>query len=113
VVQVYPERWHVRDSALLDGRFRASTDMGELLDADVIVTDSWPGDAAADALAGHRVGTDVLDRLREDAIFLPCPPVKRGQEVTAEAMEHPLCRSRAAKAFLLHAQNALMEWVAS
>jgi ornithine carbamoyltransferase len=28
-------------------------------------------------------------------------------------MEHPLCRSRAAKAFLLHAQNALMEWVAS
>ncbi|MBY5364606.1 ornithine carbamoyltransferase [Rhizobium leguminosarum] len=113
VVQVYPERWHVRDSALLNGRFRASTDMGELLDADVIVTDSWPGDAAADALAGHRIGTDVLDRLREDAIFLPCPPVTRGQEVTAGAMEHPLCRSRAAKAFLLHAQNALMEWIAA
>jgi ornithine carbamoyltransferase len=55
----------------------------------------------------------VLDRLREDAIFLPCPPVTRGQEVTAEAMEHPLCRSRAAKAFLLHAQNALMEWIAA
>ncbi|MGO7969227.1 ornithine carbamoyltransferase, partial [Rhizobium ruizarguesonis] len=57
VGQVYPERWHVRDSALLEGRFRASTDMGELLDADVIVTESWLGDAAADALAGHRVGT--------------------------------------------------------
>ncbi|MHC2218420.1 hypothetical protein ACVIGV_003808 [Rhizobium leguminosarum] len=26
-------------------------------------------------------------------------------------MEHPLCQSRAAKAFLLHAQNARMEWV--
>jgi len=37
--------------------------------------------------------------------------VTRGQEVTAEAMVHPLCQSRAAKAFLLHAQNALMEWV--
>ncbi|MBA9033444.1 hypothetical protein HNR29_004004 [Rhizobium leguminosarum] len=31
--------------------------------------------------------------------------------MTAEAMEHPLCQSRAAKAFLLHAQNARMEWV--
>jgi len=49
--------------------------------------------------------------LAEDAIFLLCPPVRRGQEVTAEAMEHPLCQSRAAKAFLLHAQNARMEWV--
>lgn len=111
VVQVYPERWHVRDNALLNGRFRAGVDMGELLDADVVITDSWPGDVTADALAGYQIGTDVLDRLREDAIFLPCPPVTRGQEVTAEAMEHPLCRSRAAKAFLLHAQNALMEWV--
>ncbi|MBB3137560.1 ornithine carbamoyltransferase [Rhizobium pisi] len=111
VVQVYPERWHVRDSALLNERFRAGTDMSELLDADVVITDSWPGDAAGDELTGYRIGTDVLDRLPEDAIFLPCPPVTRGQEVTAGAMEHPLCRSRAAKAFLLHAQNALMEWV--
>lgn len=111
VVQVYPERWHVRDSALLNGRFRASTDMGELPDAEVVITDSWPSDVAGEALAGYRIGTDVLDRLREDAIFLPCPPVTRGQEVTAGAMEHPLCQSRAAKAFLLHAQNALMEWI--
>jgi ornithine carbamoyltransferase len=51
--------------------------------------------------------------LSEGAISLPCPPVRRGEEVTAGAMEHPLCRSRIAKAFLLHAQNALMEWVAA
>ncbi|MGO4135311.1 ornithine carbamoyltransferase [Rhizobium brockwellii] len=113
VVQVYPERWHIRDTASFNGRFRASTDMGELSDADVVITDSWPGDGPSDALAGYRIGTDVLDRLPEDAIFLPCPPVTRGQEVTAEAMEHPLCRSRDAKAFLLHAQNALMEWLAA
>ncbi|MBB4236641.1 ornithine carbamoyltransferase [Rhizobium esperanzae] len=111
VVQVFPERWHVSDTALLNRRFRVSTDMGELLNADVVITDSWPGDAVGDSLAGYRIGTDLLDRLRKDAIYLPCPPVRRGEEVTAEAMEHPLCQSRAAKAFLLHAQNALMEWV--
>ncbi|AXA39914.1 ornithine carbamoyltransferase [Rhizobium leguminosarum] len=111
VVQVYPERWHICDAALFNGRFRVSSDMGELSDADIVITDSWPGDGPSDALAGYRIGTDVLDRLREDAIFLPCPPVTRGQEVTAAAMEHPRCLSRAAKTFLLHAQNALMEWV--
>ncbi|MBY3199309.1 ornithine carbamoyltransferase [Rhizobium laguerreae] len=113
VVQVYPERWHIGDAALLKGRFRVTTDMSELSDADVVITDSWPGDAAGEAFAGYRIGTDMLDRLREDAIFLPCPPATRGQEVTAEAMAHPLCQSRAAKAFLLHAQNALMEWLAA
>ncbi|MBB4439712.1 MULTISPECIES: ornithine carbamoyltransferase [Rhizobium] len=113
VVQVYPERWHISDAALLNWRFRVSTDMGELSDADVVITDSWPSDIAGEALDGYRIGADVLDRLREDAIFLPCPPVTRGEEVTAQAMEHPLCRSRAAKAFLLHAQNALMEWLAA
>ncbi|PDS79144.1 ornithine carbamoyltransferase [Rhizobium sp. L43] len=111
VVQVFPERWHISDAALLNRCFRVSTDMGELLDADIVITDSWPGDAIGDALAGYRIGSDLLDRLREDAIFLPCPPVRRGEEVTAEAIEHPRCQSRAAKAFLLHAQNALMEWV--
>ncbi|NKK69886.1 ornithine carbamoyltransferase [Rhizobium leguminosarum bv. viciae] len=111
VVQVFPERWHISGAALLNRHFRVGTDMGELLDADIVITDSWPHDVAGGALAGYRIGTDLLDRLREGAIFLPCPPVRRGEEVTAEAMEHPLCRSRAAKAFLLHAQNALMEWV--
>jgi ornithine carbamoyltransferase len=113
VVQVYPERWHISDAALFNRRFRVSTDMGEVLDADIVITDSWPGDAASEALASYRIGTDLLDRLREDVIFLPCPPVRRGEEVTAEAMEHPHCQSRVAKAFLLHAQNALMEWVAT
>lgn len=113
VVQVYPERWHICDAALFNGRFRVSSDMGELSDADIVITDSWPGDGPSDALVSYRIGTDVLDRLREDAIFLPCPPVTRGQEVTAAAMEHPRCLSRAAKTFLLHAQNALMEWVAA
>lgn len=111
VVQIYPEPWHISDAALLNERFRASTDMGELSDADVVITDSWPGDVASEALAGYRIGTDILDRLPEDAIFLPCPPVTRGEEVTAEALEHSHCQSHAAKAFLLHAQNALMEWV--
>ena len=52
-------------------------------------------------------------RANPTAEFLPCPPAHRGREVSAEAMAHPSCTVIAAKAFLLHAQNAALEWVLS
>ncbi|MGI0525524.1 ornithine carbamoyltransferase [Rhizobium giardinii] len=111
VVQVYPATWHVKDPALLNANFSTSTDIRELLDADVIITDSWPSGASSDELLGFQVSMTLLDKVRHDAIFLPCPPVARGQEVTDDAMRHPACQSREAKAFLLHGQNALLEWI--
>lgn len=111
VTQVYPADWHVRDIA--SPRFEARTDLDALYDADVIITDCWPGGAHHDQLARYRVSAALLDRCRPDAIFLPCPPVTRGQEVTDDAMSHANCQSTVAKAYLLHAQNALLEWIAS
>jgi ornithine carbamoyltransferase len=111
VTQVFPKPWHITDPMLLNGNFRASINIQDVLDADVIVTDSWPNDAQEGELLPYQVSADLLDKTRKDAIFLPCPPVSRGQEVTADAMLHEACQSRAAKAFLLHAQNALMEHV--
>ncbi|MBO9655827.1 MAG: ornithine carbamoyltransferase [Agrobacterium tumefaciens] len=110
VTQVYPDQWHVTDPALTNSNFRTSSDITELLDADVIITDSWPAGSDHD-LAAFSISASLLDRMRPDTIFLPCPPVARGQEVTADAMLHPACQSRAAKAYLLHAQNALMEFL--
>jgi ornithine carbamoyltransferase len=103
VVQVFPSRWH----AEAIGRFRVSEDMAELADADVVVTDCWPAGAK---VPEYRVTARVLDSLRAAAVFIPCPPVTRGEEVSAEAMVHPRCVVVPAKAFLLHAQNALLEW---
>jgi ornithine carbamoyltransferase len=111
VRQVYPENWHVRDASLLGPNFAATTDLAELLDADVIVTDSWPSDANEEQLLEYQISTTVLEKCRPDAIFLPCPPVSREKEVAADAMHHPTCQSTAAKAYLLHAQNALLEWI--
>ncbi|MGV2184329.1 ornithine carbamoyltransferase [Rhizobium rhizogenes] len=111
VTQVYPEKWHVRDRDLSNANFSTSTDMKELLDADVIITDCWLDDTAQAELRDYRISATILDQCRPDTIFLPCPPVARGQEVTTDAMTHPTCQSRAAKAFLLHAQNALLEWI--
>ncbi|KRQ94616.1 ornithine carbamoyltransferase [Bradyrhizobium valentinum] len=113
VRQVYPENWHVKDVSLLGPNFAASTDLAELWDADVIVTDSWPSDANEEQMREYRISMPILDKCRPDAIFLPCPPVSREKEVTANAMRHPACQSAAAKAYLLHAQNALLEWIAT
>jgi ornithine carbamoyltransferase len=79
---------------------------------DLIYTDCWPrdGDAEAvrEAFAAYRITREVVDAMGE-GLFLPCPPVTRGEEVTAAALDAPVCRNYAAKEFLLHAQNALME----
>lgn len=111
VTQAYPADWHIRDIA--SPRFTASTDLDALRDADVIITDCWPNGAHDDQLARYRISAALLDKCCRDAIFLPCPPVTRGQEVTADAMGHATCQSTVAKAYLLHAQNALLEWIAA
>src|SRR5262245_45650964 len=80
---------------------------------DVIYTDCWPktgGDVAATFLP-YQIDNAVLDKMNVDGFFLPCPPVTRGQEVSHDAMKSPLCQNYAAKAFLLHAQNAIMEFL--
>jgi ornithine carbamoyltransferase len=76
VVQIYPEKWHAKPGA--SGAFRASTDLGELRDANVIITDCWPEGADADELKGYRITAALLDHLDRDLEFLPCPPVTRG-----------------------------------
>ena len=82
--------------------------MAELRDADVIITDCWPADCDVAELVRWQVTEAALEAGR--AVFLPCPPVTRGQEVSASAMRHPACRVVEAKAWLLHAQNAVLEW---
>lgn len=104
VVQVYPAQWHATAQT---SRFRTSEDRGELAEADLIITDCWPKDGDAERLAAYQITASVLEMT--SALFVPCPPVSRGQEVSVDAMLHSRCRVREAKAFLLHAQNAALE----
>ena len=55
-----------------------------------------------------RVTEAVLDAAPDACVFLPCPPVTRGQEVDESAMVHRKCAVPAAKEWLLHAQSALV-----
>lgn len=97
----------------MNGRFTCSESLASLNEADLIITDCWPSDVHG-ALKAHlgtlRITAAVLDRCRPDLMFIPCPPVTRGQEVSSDAMAHSTCVVNEAKAYLLHIQNAFLEY---
>lgn len=95
------------------GELRLSHDLeGSVKDADVISTDTWPteGDTAAirEGFLPYRISAAILDQTPSSCLFLPCPPVHRGEEVTVEAMQSSRCKVYEAKNYLLHGQNALL-----
>ncbi len=109
LIQIYPQsRWIDRAAYAAPG-IETTTDLSMAQDADILITDCWPDDASGLALETLQITARVLDSLKEDCLFIPCPPVTRGQEVSIDAMEHGKCRAYDAKAFLMHAQNAAIE----
>lgn len=96
----------------LPDRVEISHDPNVIGDADMIVTDCWPRALPSDLkaeFARMRVTSETLDRTKPEALFVPCPPVTRGEEVSADAMKHPRCVATEAKAYLMHVQNAFLE----
>tara|TARA_A100001391_G_scaffold23304_1_gene12782 strand:+ start:11594 stop:12283 length:690 start_codon:yes stop_codon:yes gene_type:complete len=114
VVQVSPSNFAYYSDDL-PPRAAATSDVEAIITADLIVTDCWPMDADPDDIehfAALRIDADMLDKTGRETVFVPCPPVTRGQEVTDDAMRHSRCKAKHAKAFLLHTQNAVMERIA-
>jgi ornithine carbamoyltransferase len=115
---------HVLDSerlaamnATAAGRIAVTSDFPRCIDhsIDVLYTDAWPpaGDPAhlRALFSPYQITSATLERLRDDALFLPCPPVTRGEEVSTEVMTSPRLANVAAKRELLHVQNALLELI--
>ncbi len=91
-----------------------------LENADVIYTDCWPNaksdddsSVIRDLFSPYQITAVHLSKLHDMAMFLPCPPVTRGQEVSHDSMLSDFCKNHEAKQFLLHGQNAVLEFVAS
>lgn len=122
VVQVCPTGYEIeaefiqRVAGKAEGEVAVSRDMQPAIaDADVIYTDCWPDGETdedrkriRDLFLPYQVTDEILSASPPDALFLPCPPVHRGKEVSESAMKWPGCRVYEAKEYLLHAQNALL-----
>ncbi|MFW5745488.1 MAG: hypothetical protein ACOC2D_19605 [Spirochaetota bacterium] len=120
VVQVGPEPYllpQTQIDALNDGAVghvavSPLLDEHALKNAGVLYTDCRPkgaDDHTRGLFTPYRVTRAVVDAIASDGLFLPCPPVTRGEEVSADSLDSPTCRVYEAKEYLLHTQNAIME----
>ncbi|MEN9970649.1 MAG: hypothetical protein RLZZ229_857 [Actinomycetota bacterium] len=93
--------------------------IGAVLGADVVVTDTWisMGQEAEKAkriedFAGYTVDSELMAHAKPDAIFMHCLPAYRGYEVSAEVLDGPQSVIWDEAENRLHAQKALMAWLA-
>jgi ornithine carbamoyltransferase len=88
--------------------------------AEVINTDVWTSmgqeaetQARLAAFAGYQVDGALMERAAPDAIFLHCLPAHRGEEVADEVIEGPQSRVFDEAENRLHAQKAIMAFLAA
>jgi ornithine carbamoyltransferase len=90
-----------------------------LVDSDVVATDSWVSMGQEDqkaekieAFEGFRLDAELLAIAKPSAIVLHCLPAYRGLEITDEVLEGSQCVVWDQAENRLHAQKALMVWLA-
>ncbi len=118
VMQVCPKGREIDGEVLREigrdavGKLSTGNSLEEgLRNADVIYTDCWPrhnDDAVRKEFLPYQISAALIRRHCPEAIFLPCPPVTRGEEVSSDAMEEYGHAVFEAKEDLLHAQNAVL-----
>jgi ornithine carbamoyltransferase len=122
VVQVCPEDYFVDKSLLVEmrqgavGRLSVTSDfVSGLKGANVVYTDCWPPHNTNEGyqhikqlFSPYQVTAESLKSAASNVLFLPCPPVHRGEEVSDDAMQSSACCVYEAKEYLLHAQNAVL-----
>ena len=90
-----------------------------ITDADVVITDTWISMGQEDEkeqrlrdFAGYTIDEALFANAKSDAIFMHCLPAYRGYEVSAEVLDGPRSVIWDEAENRLHAQKALMAWLA-
>jgi len=123
VTQVAPNGYELDKNVLISmnnnsiGKISTSNNIDESINAnvDLIYTDCWPKsndkEKTKDLFLPYQITEIILNKMNKTGIFLPCPPVTRGEEVSIESLKSKQCMDYAAKEYLLHSQNAIMEYL--
>lgn len=76
-------------------------------DKDIICTDSLPTDVVKD-YEKYQVDKEIMGMANKNAIFNPCPPFYRGEEVSAGVIESDYFVGYQFKKYLLEIQHAII-----
>jgi ornithine carbamoyltransferase len=85
---------------------------------DLVVTDVWASMGQEEEMARRRIAfqnfqvdADLMAEAAPDALFMHCLPAHRGEEVSAEVIDHPQSVVWDEAENRLHAQKALLEFL--
>jgi ornithine carbamoyltransferase len=91
-----------------------------LIDSDVVATDAWISmgqesekDQKLKEFAGFTLDDELLSIAKPEALVLHCLPANRGLEISADVLEGPRSVAWDQAENRLHAQKALMVWLAA
>lgn len=86
--------------------------------ADLLVTDVWASMGQEDeqkarekAFRNYQINPELMNLADKDALFMHCLPAHRGEEISADMMEHPRSVVWDEAENRLHAQKALLEFL--
>ena len=110
------------DAGLLDRHGSRATVVRDpreaVADADLVVTDVWASMGHEDQqllrfrrFQGFQVDEALLDRARDDVLFMHCLPAHRGQEISEALLEDPRAVVWQEAGNRLHSQKALLEFL--
>lgn len=107
-------------AAFLGGVIEVTNSPAEAVEgADVVATDTWISMGMEEQatqrkkdFAGFTVDAELMAQAKPGAIFLHCLPAYRGFEVSAEVLDGPQSAIWDQAENRLHAQKALMAWLA-
>ena len=107
-------------AGIVGGKITQSTDPAEAVTgAHVVVTDTWVSMGMEDqaheralVFNAFSVDSSLMTKANQDAIFLHCLPAYRGFEVSADVIDGSQSRVWQEAENRLHAQKALMAWLA-
>lgn len=112
---VCPDEYKPKDIVLNSNvEMTSSIDSG-LKEADLVTTDVWvsmgdekDSERRLSSFSNYQISPAVMDKAKNDALFLHCLPAIRGQEISADMLDDPRSKVWEQAENRLHAQKSLL-----
>ena len=112
---VCPDEYKPKDIVLNSNvELTSSIDSG-LKEADLVTTDVWvsmgdekDSERRLSSFSSYQISPTVMDKAKNDALFLHCLPAIRGQEISVDMLDDPRSKVWEQAENRLHAQKSLL-----
>ena len=112
---VCPDEYKPKD-LVLNGNVELTSSINSgLKEADLVTTDVWvsmgdekDSERRLSSFSNYQISPAVMDKAKNDALFLHCLPAIRGQEISADMLDDPRSKVWEQAENRLHAQKSLL-----